>query len=260
MTTSHLTIHFDLPKETTSLILRDHLPPHFSLKRAHRVLSRLGSVPPIPVNILLLPPSLQASFTQSGNTAYIRVLSYFLILFPSLDVIAAYPLVNHVIVNNIYILITGHDTSRKPKYRCDRLLRIFLHIITGILPILAGFGVANLIYILKYGGLAGFVCYFFPSFLQFFSIQVCKKKFSTAFTSRSNSHSALETSLSNELQKSPLLPKDSKTNHGQSLYMTPYSIRFLSHPVCVWIVWALGMMLCVLAFVGLFVHPQKQTC
>ena len=213
---------------------------------------------------------LQAVFTHSGNSASIRFLSYYLILFPSLDVISAFPLVNHVTVNNLYILITGQDTSRKAKYRFDWFLRIFLRVLVGVLPILAAFAVANLIYILKYAGLIGFICYFFPFVLQLRSIHVCKKKFSTFCISLSGpramsddddtSKNKGEISPGLEKEESLLLAKDMDSKEKRSLYMTPYSIRFISHPVCVWIVGGIGVSLFVLTLSSLFMHPHKMTC
>ena len=218
--------------------------------------------------------SLQVVFTHPDNAVSLRVLSYCLVLFPSFDVVSVFPLLNHVVVNNLYILITGQDTSRKAKYRFDWFLRIFLRVVAGVLPILAAFGVANLIYILKYGGLAGFVCYFFPFVLQLSSIRMCKKKFSTLHISMSGAAYSMKEGKSQNRSaadkgkifpglgknKSLLLAKDMDSKEKQSLYMTPYSIRFISHPVCVWIVGGIGLVLFVLTLSSLFVHPHQLTC
>ena len=53
---------------------------------------------------------MQLPTARSGNHLGLRILAYYLIFFPSLDVMSAYPLVVHVLVNNIYIIITGRDT------------------------------------------------------------------------------------------------------------------------------------------------------
>ena len=168
-------------------------------------------------------------------------------------------------VNNLYILITGQDTSRKAKYRFDWLLRMFLRFGVAVLPILAAFGMANLINILKYAGLIGFMCYFFPTVLQLRSIHVCKKRFSSAFRAGSMEmkNSGEDKEASPELekdQKLPLLAKDMDSKEKRSLYMTPYSIRFISHPVCVWIVGGVGLVLFVLAVISLFVYPSSMEC
>ena len=52
---------------------------------------------------------MQLPTTRSGNHLGLRILAYYLIFFPSLDVMSAYPLVVHVLVNNIYIIIIGKD-------------------------------------------------------------------------------------------------------------------------------------------------------
>ena len=218
---------------------------------------------------------LQAIFTRRGHSAPLRALSHYLILFPSLDVVSAYPLTSHVVVNNLYILITGQDTSKRSKHRFDLLLRIALRLVVSTLPILAAFGVANLIYILKYAGLLGFICYFFPFVLQLRSIQVCKKKFSTSYFSisgaplpagRRNSDdddSKNGGSISPGLEKekeSLLLAKDLDSKAMRALYMTPYSHILLSHPISVIVVGIFGLFLFILAFSSLFVHPHKITC
>lgn len=122
--------------------------------------------------------SLQVIFSQPGNPLPLKLLSYYIVLFPSIDAISSYPLMNHVISNNLYSLITGQDSSKEPKYRFDKLLKVSLRSTATLLPILAAFGVANLIYIFKYAGLVGFLNLFFPTLLQLRSIYVCKNKFS----------------------------------------------------------------------------------
>jgi hypothetical protein len=50
---------------------------------------------------------MQLPITKPGSHIGLRILAYYLLFFPSLDVMSAYPLVVHVLVNNIYIIITG---------------------------------------------------------------------------------------------------------------------------------------------------------
>lgn len=187
--------------------------------------------------------------------------------------VSAYPLTSHVVVNNLYILITGHDTSRRNRHRFDMVLRIALRLVVSVLPILAAFGVANLIYVIKYAGLLGFICYFFPFILQLRSIQVCKRKFSTSYFSISggptpgngsdDEDSKNKGSISPVLEKekeSLLLAKDLDSKGKRALYMTPYSYLLLSHPVSVVVVGITGLFLFLLAMSSLFVHPHKVTC
>jgi hypothetical protein len=194
-------------------------------------------------------------------------------------------------VNNIYTVITGNDTSKQPKWKYDWILRFSLRFVAALLPLIAAFGIANLIYVLKYAGLVGFgVCFLYPTVLQLRSTFICIKKFSITSVqlSLTNSNSSttskskaeLKTGDSSELindkdakpesrgeedttrkmsqEKAPLLEEEPKNK--RHLYMTPYSNRVLSHPVFVGIIAAVEVCLFILSLVGLFVQPQKLRC
>lgn len=235
-------------------------------------------------------PCIQGRFSRPGNSPQLRALSYYLILFPSLDVISAYPLTIHCMVNNIYTVITGNDTSKKPKWRYDWILRFSLRFVAALLPLLAAFGIANLIYVLKYAGLVGFgVCFLYPTVLQLRSTFVCIKRFSitnvqlsltnnndTASKSKGESKTADSSELINDKdakpeskgeedstkkisqERAPLLEEEPRNK--RDLYMTPYSNKVLSHPVFVGIVAAIEVCLFILSLVGLFVQPHKLRC
>ena len=189
---------------------------------------------------------------------------------------SAYPLNTHCAVNNLYTIVTGRDTSKKPKWKYDWLLRFFLRLAAAVLPLLAAFGVANLIYVLKYAGLFGFfICFFFPTILQLRSMYICTKKFAGVHVSLSGSHSKSTNDGRNsspepkgalgdrgiDQEMSPLLSlQELEGKDKRSLYMTPYSNVVLSHPVFVSIVGLVGVVLFILAAVGLFVEPHKITC
>ena len=207
---------------------------------------------------------------ESSSTA-LRALSYYIVLFPSLDVVSAYPLVVHTVVTNLYIIITGKDTSKKPTHRCARfnwLLLLALKLVSAVLPILAAFGISNLIYVLKYAGLLGFcICFFFPTLLQLRSIYVCKKRFAQTHVSVSGSHAGDESGsdskgdLHHHSEKKPLLSvQELQGKKKRSLYMTPYSNRVLSHPVVVCIIGGIGIVLFCLTFASLFVNPKRELC
>ena len=202
----------------------------------------------------------------------LRVLAYYLLLFPSLDVVSAYPLMVHTVVNNLYIIIVGRDTSSPPSKRykwADFALRITLRLIVATVPILAAMGVANLIYVLKYAGLMGFcICFFFPTSLQAMSIYKCKKMFVPNQFSVSGSHGSEE-------QRSLLSPRtdeilsdkhsllSTRTLKGKeklSTYMTPYSNRFSTHWLVISLVGVLGVCLFILVLASLGVHPSKRGC
>lgn len=217
-------------------------------------------------------------YTSSNNSLGLRILSYYLLLFPSLDVISAYPLVVHTVVNNLYLIILGRDTSRPPskKYAWhDFSLRLVFRLVVAVLPILAAFSVANLVYVLRYAGLIGFnICFFFPTALQIRSVIVCKRKFAPLSISLSVSsspttvaaaaaeehQSLLGGSVITAAEKSLLSTKRVGGKEQALLYMTPYSYPVLSHPVTASVVGVLGVCFFILTLASLGVHPEKLSC
>lgn len=197
-----------------------------------------------------------------------------------MDVLSAYPLTIHAMVNNIYIIITGHDTSEHPKWRYDWILRFLLRLTVATIPLAAAFGVSNLIFVLKYAGLLGFgVCFLYPTTLQLASIYVCIKEFgnkaqlkhregeeSSELEQRnrnpaklsSGSEEAKHTHVTEE--KSPLLEETEPDGNMQRLYMTPYSNVVMSHPIFVATMAVIEACLSVLAFASVFVGPHLLTC
>lgn len=199
-----------------------------------------------------------------------------------MDIISAYPLTVHAIMNNIYIIVTGKDTSKEPKCKYDWLLRLFLRLVGALLPIIAAYGVANLIYVLTYAGLVGFgVSFLFPTVLQFRSTFVCVKKFHNTGTqdiqlnslhTRGTDESELSDSTytnggenyyedANHVSKEklPLLKEKAKENE-RHLYMTPYSNVVLSHPIFVSIMGVVFVCLFIVTCVSLFLQPHQLTC
>ena len=174
---------------------------------------------------------------------------------------SAFPLVVHCIVNNVYIILTGRDTSEKPKWKYDWLFRLFLRLIAAILPLLAALGIANLIYVLKYAGLFGFaISLFFPAILQLRSIYVCNKEFG-------NGGSFSETSAllvqNKERQASGVVALSSVVDFRKKSrvrYETPYSMGMLSHPFVVMAIILIGACLFLLALTSLGISPTKVTC
>lgn len=204
--------------------------------------------------------TLQLPTSRHGNHPGLRVLAYYLIFFPSLDVMSAYPLVVHVLVNNIYIIIMGRDTSEQGEWRFDWLLRVILRLVASITPILAAMGMANLIYVITYGGLTGYiVCYFFPAILQLSSIRACKKKFSKVLSPASSDDLFPESDETTPLSASMRKRKRGDTCNNQS-YMTPYSIPGLSHPWFVAFMTGVVVVIFGLIVASLFVTPAQQKC
>lgn len=172
-------------------------------------------------------------------------MSYYIVFFPSLDVCSAYPLGVFTISNNLFVLFTGSDSTELNKHSYGKLLLVGLRLGTAILPIIASLFIANLVYVVKYGGLLGlFICYFFPIILQLRSQYVCHKTFREAFSTLS---------ISEEL---PLLA-DRHYNTGGlrwrvKTYYTPYSNIF-SHPFIVMMFAAVAMVTCGLVIASLTV-------
>ena len=169
---------------------------------------------------------------------------------------SAFPLTVHCMVNNIYTIITGRDTSEKPRWRCDWLFRFILRFVAAVLPLLAALGIANLIYVLKYAGLFGFaIALFFPAILQLRSIYVCSKEFRqgsselSALVQRQNLTSVIEISGIINFRQS-----------SRRLYVTPYSRGLLSHPMVVMVIICVGLLLFLLAIISLGIGPHTITC
>ncbi len=84
----------------------------------------------------------------------------------------------------------------------------------------------------------------------------------------------METENSKNTSQDPQLVKGSKSNaigkskdkklarkqRERALYMTPYSIGIISHPVFGWVMGGIGICLFVLTVVNLFVHPVMLRC
>jgi hypothetical protein len=170
---------------------------------------------------------------------------------------SAYPLVAICIANNIYMVITGRDTSEKGKWKYDWLLRLFIRFFSAILPLALGFAAANLVFILTYAGQLGFVTYFLvPVVLQLRSIYVCKKMFSPRpaepeISSESTTHRK-------EMKSTPLETNAKKKS--RFTYMTPYSNVVCSHPIFVAIMGFFGFCFFVIAILSIFIGPDTLTC
>lgn len=177
---------------------------------------------------------------------------------------SAFPLTIHCIVNNIYIIITGRDTSENPRWKFDWLFRFSLRFVAALLPLLAALGMANLIYVLKYAGLFGFmIALFFPAVLQLRSIYVCNREFKPALEGVTEASPLIQSSEvilkgdSDMIALSGVLEFRLKR---RSTYMTPYSWRCLSHPMFVVVIIVVGLCLFMLAITSLGVEPSKLKC
>lgn len=205
---------------------------------------------------------------QKGSPG-IRALSYYLVLFPSIDVTSAYPLVVHTISNNIYTTIFCRDTSRKSKSpKLDFLLQLGIKFISASLPIAAALFVSNLVYVLKYAGLTGFfISFFFPTALQLSSIWKCSKVFPLQGQGGRGQTPSLKRHVYDLQNGSLVADKECSTSSARSRisimfssYRTPFSNRVLSHPVSVVMIGGVGVILFLLAISSLTVHPSQLHC
>ena len=194
----------------------------------------------------------QVNFTHSENPTSLRVLSYYLIFFPSLDVMSAYPLTVICIVNNVYMAMTGRDTAAPSSWRYDWLFKLCLRFIIAVLPLAFAFAAANLVFILQYAGLLGFgIGFLFPVVLQLRSIYICNKLFGPKGATPKGG-------VMVNVEKTPLLDSVPKCNRRS--YMTPYSNVVLSHPIFVILIAFFGFSFFVISFVSLFIGPDKVSC
>ena len=203
--------------------------------------------------VFVLCSCTQVNMTHPENSPQLRALSYYLILFPSLDVMSAYPLTVICIANNVYMALTGKDTSEKSQKRYDWILRLVLRVVIAVLPLLMAFGAANLVFILQYAGQLGFaICFLFPVILQLRSIYVCNKLFGPHGVPK------VDKKVSVNVEKTPLLT--SPVMSKRRSYMTPYSNVIFSHPLFVILVAFFGFSFFVISFVGFFVQPEHVSC
>jgi len=167
---------------------------------------------------------------NSASTA-LRVMAYYIVLFPTLDVCSAYPLGVFATSNNLFTLFTGSDTTQIHKHKHGKVILVLLRLVCAVLPIIASLFVANLVYVVTYGGLLGlFICYFFPLMLQLRSQQLCYTTFKTVVRDDFQSQAPVNEEL-------PLLPNGGRSKSNgfglkEKTYYTPYS-TVLSHPLIV---------------------------
>jgi len=199
------------------------------------------------LNVMILLVCLQVRLAHHDSSTALRVMSYYIVFFPSLDVTSAYPLGVFTISNNLFVLLTGHDSTELTKCKHGKLILIGLRLGTAVFPIIASLFIANLVYVVKYAGLLGlFICYFFPIILQLRSQYVCHKTFSSL--------SGKDTLLASE--ELPLLAgkhhKTSGLRLREKTYYTPYSTIF-SHPIIVTMFGIVSLIACGLIIASLTV-------
>ena len=191
----------------------------------------------------------------SNSPTQLRALSYYIFLLPPIYTCLNYALNTQPIVNNIYSVFFSRVTRKRSK-RGDQLLKPLIRLFAAVIPFAVAFGVSNLVSVLQYASLSGFLLSFiFPTALQLQSIRVCKKVFrgvhsvqamfpTDGSTEKEERNMTLTTSADSSTQ-------DNKPWNESSLYMTPYSTRILSRPIAVIIIGAIGGSLFLLTIASL---------
>ena len=182
--------------------------------------------------------------TEDHNVG-LQILAYFIVIFPSLDVISAYPLNVVTIANNLYQVIFGRDADND-RGKKAYIIKLSLRLVCSILPLIPALFVANLVSVLQYAGLLGFSnCYLFPLLFQIGSQYKCLKTFGPTKSSE-------ESSKRSHFYRSWWLTWKNKS------YWTPYS-SFYSHPIVVVVVGVLCAVLFLLTVASIpvshLIHP-----
>ena len=189
-----------------------------------------------------------------------------IIMLPPVYICLNYPLNVQPIANNIYSVFCRQDTRKRSK-RCGQLLKVLIRLFAAVIPLSVAFGVSNLVTVLQYSGLSGFLLSFvFPTALQLQSVRVCKKVFrgirSVQVMFPTDNSTEKEKSDSMKLSTSDhIVCSSQEKKPPSSFYMTPYSTRILSHPIAVIIIGTIGGLLLLLTIGSLFFTPEKlPTC
>ena len=215
--------------------------------------------------MLFIFSALQVRLAGPCNSPQLRALSYYIVLLPPVYICLNYALNIQPIANNIYSVFFKQDTGKRSK-RCDQLLKVLIRLFAAVIPLAVAFGVSNLVSVLQYAGLTGFLLSFiFPAALQLQSIRVCKKAFrgvrSVQAMFPTDDLTEKEKNDNMELKKTIDSPHEKQAQNDSSLYMTPYSTRILSDSFAVIIIGAIGGLLLLLTIGSLFLKPEKlPTC
>ena len=123
------------------------------------------------------PPSL------SARPLYSVIISYFIIMFPVLDILSAFPLNVVTLGNNIFYGLPDRWTNAGR----SRPIKIICRLSAGIPPLILASVFRSLTTIISFAGSLGFfLAFIFPGLLQIFSIRRTKQMFngswSTPFT------------------------------------------------------------------------------
>ena len=210
--------------------------------------------------------------SRPGRAKELRALSYIIILFPSIDVCSAFPLAIHILVNNLYTVIFGKDTTEHKTCKFF-IFQFVLKLFTATLPFAVSMFVANLVTIVTFAGLFGFfLSFYYPIILQISSQWKCYNTFArsngqnlprVSFVNFMNCISdTRHADMPNGKEAKPLLNQSAPETSSNKLlhfftdsrlYYTPYSIPFLSSPTVVIAVGIVTFSFLILTIVSLII-------
>ena len=165
----------------------------------------------------------------------LRILSYCILLFPTVLVISVYPLSQLAISNNVYVGLLGKDTADPRNTWISYCFLLLLKFFGALLPVLVAMAVSNLVTVFKYIGAIEFLISVGNIILlQVRSQWVCKHKFLAALKRHVDlPHSSTNGNHDIEHKEEDSLLLSSHHVQPSHLYMTPYSTVFSYWPVVV---------------------------
>lgn len=111
--------------------------------------------------------------TTSEHSGIIRVLSFVVVLFPTLEALSGYSLTTLVMAN-----MAESMCVKDPRRMLDRVTRAVHRFFWAVVPLIGSIYITNFVSLNKYAGLIGFfVVFWFPAILQYRSKQVSRALF-----------------------------------------------------------------------------------
>jgi hypothetical protein len=108
---------------------------------------------------------------------YARVISWFIVLFPALDVASAFPLNAIILGNNLmsFYFTDSYHSHPVDHYWYPYIKKIF-RLLAAVPPLLGAASINDLGKITDYTGITGFaIAFIFPSLLAIYSEELCKR-------------------------------------------------------------------------------------
>ena len=123
----------------------------------------------------------QGPLTHPSYALSLRILSYYILLFPTVLVISVYPLALINISNNVFVCFLGKDTADPRNTWVTYSFLLLLKFFSALIPVLVAMAVSNLVTVFKYIGIIEFlISVGIVILLQIRSQWVCKQRFKAA--------------------------------------------------------------------------------